>query len=57
MTRNVAGMKSLLDWIETCPNWFDITSMQGGCLHVKIDIDNQTAEILNKAFGPKTDNK
>lgn len=57
MTRNVAGMKSLLDWVETCPNWFDITSMQGGFLHVKIDIDNQTAEILNKAFGPKADSK
>lgn len=43
-TIQVQNLKSFLEWLESCPNKFryTISSMQGGFVHVKFFIDEDT---------------
>lgn len=32
------NMQSCIDWVDTCPYTYAITSMQGGFLHLKVQV-------------------
>lgn len=38
----IQNIKSCLSWLETCPHMFSISSMQGGFIHVKFFISEET---------------
>jgi len=35
----VKNLKSFLEWLESCPYKYTISSMQGGFVHVKFFVD------------------
>ena len=38
------NMQNCIDWVDTCPYNYSITSMQGGFLHVKIQVPYERTE-------------
>tara|TARA_R110000787_G_scaffold11448_2_gene37972 strand:+ start:418 stop:621 length:204 start_codon:yes stop_codon:yes gene_type:complete len=38
----IQNIKSCLAWLETCPHRFTITSMQGGFVHVKFFVSEES---------------
>jgi hypothetical protein len=40
-TRQITRMEQFLAWLKTCPFKCVVSSMQGGSIHVKFDIDSK----------------
>jgi hypothetical protein len=38
----VENLKSFLEWLETCKFRYSISSMQGGFVHIKFFIDEES---------------
>ena len=49
----IKNIKSCLAWLETCPHKFSISSMQGGFIHVKFFISEESINPSTTPSGVK----
>jgi len=48
ITVQTDNLKKTLEWIESCPFTFTITSMSGGFIHLKIQIPHTSLAEIDK---------
>lgn len=50
ITIQTDNLKKTLEWIETCPFHYTISSMQGGFIHLKIQIPHTSLAEYEKSI-------